>query len=143
MSRKPYNPATAGPQAQVHDRRAKDIGRGAAGHIVETEIDNPCGAGAKISAVRSIRDDPLADRLARGHIDQAQYLAGREFQKHWGMAERGPRSPPNRRGDEQPPQHEGVTDSRPRGLGPCYAKCCASSGPTVGESLNDIPEFTP
>ena len=88
--RKPYNPGTQGPQ--VHDRRARQVNRGTAGHIVEVEVDDPYEAGGRISAVRSVRDDPLADHLARGHIDQAQFLAGREFQLHFGIAERGPRA---------------------------------------------------
>ena len=92
MHRKPYDPATSGPQALVHDRRPKDINRGSAGHIVETEVDDPYEAGAKISAVRSIRDDPLAWHLSRGHIDRAQFEAGRQFQKYFQLAERGPRA---------------------------------------------------
>ena len=88
--RNPYNPALQGPQ--VHDRRARQISRGSAGHIVVTEIDDPYEAGAKISAVRSVRDDPLADQFARGHIDDAQFLAGRQFQKDFEIAERGPRA---------------------------------------------------
>ena len=91
MSR-PYNPATQGPQVPVHDRRAKHINRGTISHVVETEIDDPYEPGAKISAIRSTRDDPLADHLARGHIDQAQYEAGRAFQRHFGITERGPRA---------------------------------------------------
>ena len=89
---KPYNPATSGPQVQVHDRRARTVNRGLAAHIVETEVDDPFERGARIATVRSVRDDPLADRLARGHIDQAQYQAGRAFQEHFRRAERGPRS---------------------------------------------------
>ena len=46
----------------------------------------------QISAIRSTRDDPLADHLARGHIDQAQYEAGRAFQRHFGITERGTRA---------------------------------------------------
>ena len=30
--------------------------------------------------------EPLADRLARGRITQAQYLAAQEFRKHYGLA---------------------------------------------------------
>jgi hypothetical protein len=33
--------------------------------------------------------DPLAEHFARGRINQAQFRAGREFQKHFGMAENG------------------------------------------------------
>lgn len=90
--KQPYDPATSGPQAQVHDRRARQVNRGLATHLVEAEVEDPYEAGAKIGVLRSVRDDPLADHLARGHIDQAQYLAGREFQKHFQIAERGPRA---------------------------------------------------
>ena len=95
--RKPYEPHLNGPQVsqertRVHDRRAKQISRGQAGHIVEVEVDDPYDATARISAVRSVRDDPLADHLARGHIDQAQYEAGRAFQRWFAVAERGPRA---------------------------------------------------
>jgi len=89
--RNPYNPAVSGPQ--VHDRRARATNRGQAGHIVEVEVDDPYGQpGERISAIRSTRDDPLADHLARGHIDQAQYEAGRAFQRHFATAEKGPRA---------------------------------------------------
>jgi hypothetical protein len=91
QGRKPYDPSLQGPQ--VHDRRAREINRGSAGHIVEVEVDDPYGQpGDRISAVRSVRDDPLADQLARGHIDEAQFLAGRQFQKDFEIAERGPRA---------------------------------------------------
>lgn len=90
-ARAPYNPALSGPQ--VHDRRATQINRGSTGHIVEVEIDDPYGQpGDRISAVRSVRDDPLADQHARGHIDEAQFLAGRQFQHDFEIAERGPRA---------------------------------------------------
>ena len=90
MVRKPYDPALTGPQ--VHDRRARDVNRGSAAYIVDVEIDDPYELGAKISAVRSVRDDPLADQRARGHIDEAQFLAGRQFQHDFEIAERGPRA---------------------------------------------------
>jgi hypothetical protein len=109
MSRNPYNPATSGPQ--VHDRRARDVNRGASGHIVEAEVDDPYEPGARIAAIRSVRDDPLADHLARGHIDEAQYLAGREFQKYFGIAERGPRAMQMAEAVDGSPPHEILTDN--------------------------------
>jgi hypothetical protein len=90
QGRSPYNPATQGPQ--VHDRRATQFNRGSTGHIVEVEVEDPYEPGGRISAVRSVRDDPLADQHARGHIDQAQFLAGRQFQKDFETAERGPKA---------------------------------------------------
>jgi hypothetical protein len=32
--------------------------------------------------------DPLADHFARGRIDMAQFRAGREFQKHFALADK-------------------------------------------------------
>ena len=88
MSRKPYDPALSGPQ--VHDRRARQTNRGQSGHIVEVEVDDPYEPGAKISAVRSTRDDPLAWHLPAAISIQPQYEAGRAFQKAFAEAERGP-----------------------------------------------------
>jgi hypothetical protein len=119
----PYNPARAGPQ--VHDRRARDVNRGTRAHIVEVEVDDPYELGAKISAIRSVREDPLADHLARGHIDEAQYLAGREFQRHFGIAERGPRAIQITEAVDGSPLHENLTDAAlmaSKWLSKCYAE---------------------
>jgi len=92
MHRKPYNPATAGPQAPVHDRRAKQVSRGAAAYVVESETDDPYAPGERIAVLRSVRGDPLLDHYSRGHVDECQFTAGREFQRHWEIAECGPRA---------------------------------------------------
>jgi len=105
----PYNPAKQGPQ--VHDRRAREINRGSHGHVVEVEVDDPYEPGARISAIRSVRDDPLGDHLARGHIDEAQYLAGREFQRYFGIAERGPRAMTLAEAVDGNPPLENLTDA--------------------------------
>jgi hypothetical protein len=55
-------------------------------------VDDPIEIGAKMSAVRSIRNDPLAGLHSRRHIDEAQYHAGRAFQHDFETAERGPRA---------------------------------------------------
>jgi hypothetical protein len=110
QGRKPYDPHLNGPQ--VHDRRATQISRGQAGHIVEVEIEDPYEPGARISAVRSVRDDPLGDHLARGHIDQAQYEAGRAFQKHFAVVERGPRAMQMIESVDGSPLRETLTDEQ-------------------------------
>jgi hypothetical protein len=46
-------------------------------------IDNPEVPGAQIAAVRSVRDDPLAWLFSRAMIDQAQFTAGRHWQRAW------------------------------------------------------------
>ena len=112
MRHKPFNPAAAGPQIQIHDRRAKEINRRSAAHIVETEVDDPYETGAKIATVRSVRSDPLADHYARGHIDQAQFMAGRQFQKYFGIAERGPRSVQFTEAVDGNPPRETLTDGQ-------------------------------
>ena len=38
-------------------------------------------------------DDPLADYFARSRIDKVQFRAGREFQRHFGMAKKGQQVP--------------------------------------------------
>ena len=126
MSRKlPYNPAAEGPQ--VHDRRAKTVSRGSINHIVETEVDDPYESGARISAVRSVRDDPLADHLARGHIDEAQYQAGRAFQRYFAVAERGPRAMQIAEAVDASPVRETLTDEQLK-AGKWLTKCYGALG---------------
>ena len=131
----PYNPATHGPQ--VHDRRARDVNRGSAAHIVEAEVDDPYEPGAKISAVRSVRDDPLADHLARGHIDEAQFLAGREFQKHFQMAERGPRAMQIAEAVDGSPPRETLTDEQLK-AGKWLARCYRELGKDGSILVHDM-----
>jgi hypothetical protein len=144
--RAPYNPAKNGPQARldeaqrsrVHDRRARDVNRGASGYIVEAEVDDPYEPGARISAVRSVRDDPLADHFARGHIDEAQYLAGREFQRQFGVAERGPRAMQMAEAVDGSPARESLTDEQLKAhnwLAKCYAELGRDGAALMREML--------
>lgn len=84
--RQPYDPSKA------HDRRASESNRGVQNYLTPEEVDDPYEAGGKIIVMRSTRDDPLADLHSRSMIDEAQYWAGREFQKDFETAERGPRA---------------------------------------------------
>lgn len=52
-------------------------------------VDDPFERGAKLLATQSIRDDPLGRLHKSGHIDQAQYSAGREMQGYYERAEIG------------------------------------------------------
>ena len=148
MHRKPYDPARDGPQSAnprdfkiskaVHDRRARHVNRGTAGHIVEVEVDDPYGqAGDKVSAVRSIRDDPLAWHLARGHIDQAQYEAGREFQRHFAVAERGPGRLNWPRPVDGDPPRETLTDEQLK-AGKWLTKCYEALGRDGSVLMHDM-----
>ena len=78
--------------AKLHDRRAQDLPLNA--EVASVEIDDPLALapGEKITALRSIRNDPLARLHSHRHIDEAQYRGGRAFQDDWEKAERGPRA---------------------------------------------------
>lgn len=78
----PYNPNNP-----VHDRQAKDLLRNA--KVVPVEVEDPYEPGAKILAIRSTRDDPIADMLARGHIDQCEFETARHWQRLYEGAEIG------------------------------------------------------
>src|SRR5580765_2612041 len=138
QSRKPYEPHLQGPQ--VHDRRARQTNRGQTGHIIEVEVDDPYEAGARISAVRSTRDDPLADHLSRGHIDQAQYEAGRAFQRWFAVAEKGPRAMQMSEAVDGDPPRETLTDEQIRAgkwLTRCYGELGKDGSVLMHEMLVD------
>lgn len=63
----------------VHDRRATQLPAGALIGIVT--VDCPFERGARITAVASLRDDPLGALWARHQIDDAKYHAGRHWQR--------------------------------------------------------------
>lgn len=84
--RQPYDPSKA------HDRRSTDLNRGIGQHVAPIEVDDPMELGGKLIVMRSTRDDPLGDLHARHMIDEAQYQAGRAFQRDFETAERGPRA---------------------------------------------------
>lgn len=71
----------------VHDRRATILPINASVRVVT--VDDPYEAGAKIQAIASLRDDPLGRLHARDQIDQAQYEAGRHWQRLWSDAQIG------------------------------------------------------
>jgi hypothetical protein len=75
---KPFNPA----EPKQHDRRATSLGIKVlvAPMLVVDEY------GDTLVVVRNLRDDPLAERHARGSIDDAQYLAGRDYQRDFDQA---------------------------------------------------------
>ena len=83
--RQPYDPSKP-----ARDMRAKELPR--VGRFVAVEVDDPYEPGAKIVAIRSTRNDPLADLYTREYIDNAQFEGGRAFQRDFETAERGPRA---------------------------------------------------
>jgi hypothetical protein len=63
----------------LHDRRATDLPINAT--VTATVADDPYEWGAKITVLRSLRDDPLAAMHSARQIDQAQFVAGRHWQR--------------------------------------------------------------
>jgi hypothetical protein len=76
-----------GMMTKIHDRRASDVI--AAGEYSVIDVDDPYEAGTKITATRQLRGDPLARLHTHHQIDEAQYHAGRAYQRDWEVAERG------------------------------------------------------
>jgi hypothetical protein len=67
-------PSKSGPQ--VHDRRAKDVNRGEASHLVEVEIDDPFEASSRIAGgAHQIH--------ATRQIAAARGLTSREWQRYF------------------------------------------------------------
>lgn len=76
------------PTSPVHDRRSTDLLANAM--VAEVIVDDPYGSnGEQIATVRNIRDDVLAAMLSRREVDQAQYDAGRKYEKFAEQAEIG------------------------------------------------------
>lgn len=79
--------------ATIHDRRSTDTL--AAGQYAAIEVDDPYEQGEKIVVLRQLRSDPLARLHSHHQIDDAQYHAGRCYQRDWEVAERGESKAPN------------------------------------------------
>jgi hypothetical protein len=78
--------------AFVHDRRAGDLRINA--EVTSVVVDDPYATqpGETIVVTRQLRGDPLARLHSHRQIDDAQYHAGRAYQRDWEVAERGTRS---------------------------------------------------
>lgn len=78
--------------APVHDRRATGVSAWA--ETAAVEVDDPYATrpNEKITVLRQLRSDPLARLHSHRQIDEAQYRAGRAFQRDWEAAERGARA---------------------------------------------------
>jgi hypothetical protein len=74
-----------------HDRRSTDTL--AAGEYAALDVDDPYGQrGDKITVLRQLRCDPLARLHSHRQIDDAQFYAGRAYQRDWEVAEQGARA---------------------------------------------------
>lgn len=71
----------------IHDRRA--TGLSAKAQVAPVVADDPYEPGAKLTVLRSLRDDPLAAMHNAKQIDQAQFVAGRHWQRAYELAAGG------------------------------------------------------
>lgn len=79
-------------RAKVRNHRAPPLQAGCAPELSTLIVDDPYEHGAKLEAARNIRNDPLARLHSHHQIDDAQFYAGRAYQRDWEVAERGARA---------------------------------------------------
>lgn len=106
--------------------------------VAPIEVDDPYEHGEKIVVMRSLRNDPLAGLQSRGQIDKAQHDAGRDFQRDFEAAERGPRAiDPSKEAVDGGVMPEPITESQQkaaRKLGEIYR----ALGPDLSALLHDV-----
>jgi hypothetical protein len=80
------------PRAVAYDRRASGIAFSAV--VASIIVDDPYGIqpGETIVVTRQLRGDPLARLHSHRQIDDAQYYAGRAYQRDCEITERGTRA---------------------------------------------------
>ena len=71
----------------THDRLATDLPFNA--KVAVTIADDPYESGATVRVLRSLRDDPLAAMHNAQQIDQAQFVAGRHWQRAFELTQGG------------------------------------------------------
>jgi len=101
----------AGLAVTAHDRRAREPGFNA--EVATIVVDDPYATdpGEQIAVLRQLRGDPLARLHAHRQIDDAQYLAGRAYQRDWEIAERGTHAlDPTREAVDSTPMIDPLTD---------------------------------
>ena len=120
------------PATSAHDRRTSEPPYGA--ETASSVEEDPYAPGDRIVVLRSIRDDPLAGLLSRGHIDQAQFQAGRRWQACYERAGIGmviAMDPTKEPVDGHGPGHADVTDSQLEAFEQLHA-----AGKTLGTQGN-------
>jgi hypothetical protein len=120
--------------ATVHDRRATELPKGAI--VAPVEVEDPYARGERISALTSLRDDPLGALWARHQIDDARFMAGRHWQKIYETAAIGDMRSIDlsaERIDGGTHATEPLNDRRVSAM--AKLRSCRESLGTVGESL--------
>ena len=77
------------PEAKTHDRKSSDLPINSV--VAPVIVDDPYATvkGEKIEVTRSLRKDPLAAMHNAKQIDEAQYEAGRHWQRNYELIEIG------------------------------------------------------
>ena len=101
----------------IHDRRATELPANAVIGVVT--IDDPYAHGEHVSAVVSLRDDPLGALWVRKQIDDAKYHAGRRWQRLYEASQIGDlrgMDPTRERVDSSSKGVEILTDARTQAM---------------------------
>ena len=100
-------------RAFAHDRRAGTPAINA--EVASIVVDDPYATepGETIVVTRQLRGDPLARLHSHRQIDEAQYFAGRAYQRDWEVAERGTRAiDPTREAVDHSPVIDPLTEKQ-------------------------------
>ncbi len=76
-------------RAHMERRRLRQCAPAFGSVAAPVVTDDPYERGAKLTVLRSLRDDPLAAMHNARQIDQAQFVAGRHWQRAFELAEVG------------------------------------------------------
>lgn len=104
--------------AKVHDRLATETAENL--HLGTITVDDPYGSAfEKIVVFRNLRNDPLAAMHDAGQVDQAQFVAGRHWQKCYEISELGGARAidPTREAVDGGRMPEPLSDARCRAIG--------------------------
>jgi hypothetical protein len=107
----------AGQSAKIHDRKATDLTMNA--QVGTVVVEDPYEAGGKIVAFRSLRDDTLAYMHQHRQIDDAQFRAGRDWQRDRELSEVGGAKaidPTKEAVDGGRSTYSGITDAQSKAL---------------------------
>jgi hypothetical protein len=123
---------------KIHDRRATETAENL--HLGTITVDDPYGSAFdKIVVFRNLRDDPLAAMHDRHQVNDAQFFAGRHWQKCYELSELGGARAidPTKESVDGGRMPEPLSDAKCRALGD-LAKARQALGLEGGALVHDV-----